>query len=52
MGIVSVLATIVIQFWAQDNSLLAPDPPFSNTTLTRSFQSEMDSGSTQLIFKI
>ena len=31
---------------------IAPDPPFSNTTLTRSFQSEMDSRSTQPIFKI
>ena len=32
--------------------LAAPDPPFSNTTLTRRFRSEMDSGSTQPIFKI
>ena len=37
------------QSWQQ---LAAPAPPFSNTTLTRSFRSEMDSGSTQPIFKI
>ena len=52
MCIVLVLTTIVIHSWAYDNSSLARDAPFSNTTSTRSVQSERDSGSTQPIFKI
>ena len=50
--VVLVLTTIVIHSWAWDNSSLARDTPFSNTTPTRRFQRERDSGSTQPIFRI
>ena len=50
--VVLVLTTIVIHSWAWDNSPLARDTLFSNTTRTRRFQRERDSGSTQPIFKI
>ena len=46
-----VLTTIVIHSWAWDNNSLTRDTPFSNTTPTRRFQRERDSGSTQPIFK-
>ena len=50
--VVLVLTTIVIHSWAWDNSPLARDTLFSNTTRTRRFQRERDSGSTQPIFRI
>ena len=43
---------LCLHSWAWDNSSLARDTPFSNTTPTRRFQRERDSGSTQPIFKI
>ena len=51
-GIVLVLTTIVIHSWAWDNSWLARNTQFSNTTPTRRFQRERKySGSIQPIFK-
>ena len=52
LEIVLVLTTIVIHSWAWDNSSLARDTPFWNTTPTGRFQRERYSGSTQPIFKI
>ena len=52
MGIVSVLTTIVIQSWTQDNSPLAQSAPFSISVTTSSFQIEKNSGSRLPIWKI
>ena len=52
MGIVSVLTTIVIQSWTENNSPLAQSAPFSNSAATSSFQVEKNSGSHLPILKI